>query len=308
MAKSKRKSSRRPVDPATMLRAQQAKRLGLISKRAKTVKGKLSRGVIKKTEVLTGQGLLSSFIKVNGKMTRVTTPTNVPIKVPKGLLETAKLQGYETVGKSIIVPADEKSRVTRTVRQGKLAGIRRVPTGQIEAIPLKSIGVKNFDDLISRLRANDLEKNIKAPDERYNFNYFGNPSIDGEGFLTDRELLNYLMRYSQVDPESDAEDVTREEAFFNFELVRYGPDVVWSRDKSVYAYETGMVPHPSSQRKPRKRKSRKMVKKVVSVEEAREKNRIAMAKKRAKWSPEKKKEDNRKRTERRRKKAALNGL
>ena len=251
MAKGKRKSNRKPVDKRLYAQAQQAKRLGLISKQAKTTGGKLSRGVIKKTETLKSQGLVSNFlITSQGKAVRYAPPQNVAVKAPKKLVNEAKAREYETVGNRIVVPADEKNRVTRQVRQGKLAGVQRVPNGQFEIIPLFPAGIKNLDELNRKLMNGDLDR-LKAPDELFNFRLNGAPSRQSAGFSSGIELAFYLQRYKIIEDEDEDDFAAK---FSDLELVRYSPSYSWRQEREIFVDN---YPYKRD-RKSRKRRKPKM--------------------------------------------------
>jgi hypothetical protein len=299
MAKGKRKSNRRPVDPRRVAQAKQAKRLGLISKRAKVAGGKLSRAVEKKTEALRGLGLVSDFMATPRGIVKVAPPSNVAIKAKKSLVQAAQALDFNTLGNRIVAPSDQKSRVTRALKKGKLGGVKRLGPGQLEIVPLASLGITDFEGLRQRLLKGNFSGTVKNPDEFFNFYFYGTPSRNITGFRDDKELYEYLQRYRQIgDPDGEVDLSEEQDAFFNFELVKYQRDFNWHHERALLEDREGN-PYQQSRRRKRQPKGRKHMPKTP--EQLREYERQKKAKQRATYTPEKKKAEHAKRTERRRK-------
>jgi hypothetical protein len=195
MAKSKRKPSPKQLDPKLKELAKQAKASGFLSPRTNLRKKALSRYTVKKLEGI------EWALKNNYKA----------VKVKPQELMAAKLQGLHTVGRSIIVPKDNRSE--KRLRQGIVTGVRSIPGANMQVVVLPYPSMTEF---LKALRTGAVDK-LKEPDEDFAFTIYGHKST--KAFRNANELLHWLIKYDAiVNPLTGALLKDMNEAYANFTL------------------------------------------------------------------------------------------
>jgi hypothetical protein len=219
VAKTKRKSNRRPVSKERIEQAKWAKQHGLLSKSAKLGNGKMSRTVAKKVAALESLRAVPTFEYREGmKRARVQDKaTRGAVKVSSGYAKDLSARGFQVFNGRVIVPSKDK-RFEQALKRGQAAGVKvrerqtdhsgpmieTVDTDEI--IELSSHGIDNYKDLFDALfgqRGRAFDRKIKKPDELYSFTIHGFHPRPGRGdvreYYTASELRKYLLRYKWTD-------------------------------------------------------------------------------------------------------------